>query len=147
MDGVSLIDGRTLAEARQAVPRAVTGFEAWTYPPVSEVARLRLAPPWLVAVVLVALATLTAAGLLRPAEPIRSPLVALLTLVYVVVVVRTWAILVARTRRWLVARPDLSDRIKLVAFVVAGSGSGLVLVVAPLAVLMLLSLFTQAVVR
>jgi hypothetical protein len=143
MNGASLMDGRTLADARRAAPKAVTGFEAWTYPPVSDVARIRLAPAWFVAMVLVALATLTAAGLVRPAEPLRTPLVALLTSVYVIVFVRTWAILIARTHRWLGGRSDLPDLTRMVLFVGVIAAIPFVLSVAAIGLLVLTSLLTR----
>ena len=143
MDGVSLIDGRTLADARRAAPLALKGFDAWTFPPITGVAVSRIAPPWLIAVLLVMFGSLAIGGLVRPADPWPTIFGRFFGIASSLVVLRTWAILVARTHRWLETRSDLAALTKLALFVGAMVVIGLILSVAAIAALMLVSLVTR----
>jgi hypothetical protein len=137
-DEASLIDGRTLAAARRSAPTAVTGFEAWTLPPVSGVAQSRLAPPWLVVVAVVAIASLIIAGLVGIPPSLRPAVVAYIVGVNAIFLLRTWAIVVARTRRTLLARSDLGEQAKFVWFLVAAAASGLILAAVPVALVVVI---------
>ena len=139
MNGASLIDGRTLADARRAAPIALKGFEAWTFPPVTGVAVSRIFPPWLIALLLVMFGSLAIGGLVRPADPWPTAFGRFFGIAYSLVVLRTWAILVARTHRWLGTRSDLAELAKLALFVGAMVVIGLILSIAAIAALVLVS--------
>lgn len=142
MEGVSLIDGRTLAEAHRAAPRALKGFEAWTFSPVTGVAVSRIAPPWLIALLLVMFGLLTVGSLVRPADPWPTVFGRVFGIAYSLGVLRTWAILTARTHRWLRARSNLAEFTKLALFVGATVVIGLIVSIAAIGLLIFVAQLT-----
>lgn len=86
-------------------------FEDLTTFPVTGIAALRLAPPWVLALVTVALAIVGVAA--APPIPVLKALFPVGSYTIVFVVIRTWLVTVARTRRYLVGRRDWSDATRL----------------------------------
>jgi hypothetical protein len=131
-DGESLLDGRSLAVARQEAPLGVTRFEAWTTDLVAVpwVAESRVAPGWLVALVILATVAISAGFILLQGGLAAAILGGPGILALMFVMLRTWAIAMARTRRALVNRTAWGDATKLGVFCLSVLLCGIALLLA-----------------
>jgi hypothetical protein len=140
-DGESLLDGRSLRVARQEAPLGVTRFEAWTTDLVTVpwVADSRVAPGWLVALVILAFAAISAGFILLQGGLAAAILGGPGILAMMFVMLRTWAIAIARTRRALVNRTSWGDVTKLGVFYLLVLLSGIALLLAFLGSMLMIS--------
>ena len=142
-DGVSLIDGRSLDEARAAAPVAVGRFEGWTAGPVTGVSSTRLVPPLLVPVAIASLA-LMAIGVIVIGPGVLGAALLAVGMIgwFVPVLMRTWLVGVAKFRQYLVGRDDLAHEIRLGLLALVFLGGAIAVFALFLAPIVLLSAIT-----
>jgi hypothetical protein len=132
-DGRSLLDGRTIEAARQAAPPPRSDYEVrlgGLYRAGVPATRPLITP--LMAVL--GLASIVALIVLIVREPVvDGPLAGLLAAVAVLSLTmiwfRSWAVIADRAHAWLMARPELGDPARLLAFFGAFIGYAVVSVV------------------
>jgi len=146
VDGRSISGGSTLAEARIAAPEAMSRFEDMTYVPVTGVAESPLAPRWLVLVLMASLAALLATALPGPGIAAGS-LILIGGLGLSLVVIRTWFVLTARVRRYLIGRGDLSDASRMIILGLAYVGGAIVAFVTTSVAILAVASISAAVAR
>lgn len=122
VDGVSLLDGRTLVDARAGAPESISRFEHWIGGPMTGISTTRLVPPLLLVVALVSLAGM-ALGLLALRSGGSAALLAGLGMLGwgFAVVIRTYAVGMAKLAAWLVRRGDLGDVTRIGILVLAAA--------------------------
>jgi hypothetical protein len=120
-------------------PLGVTRFEYWTNPGVSGIAELRVAPPWLAVLLLVALFLLTVATIIVRAGLLAGALAAGGMVMLNLVFLRTWLIGIARTRLALIEIETLGDRTKLAVYFLSIALGGIVFVLAVFGVVLVLA--------
>ena len=111
-------------------------FERWTNVGITGVASSRLGPPWTIFGAAACLAMIFVAMVAFRSGVFRGALVAVGLVGLALLFLRTWFILTARTRRYLVAHPDWDDNTRLavflgtyVAILVVGAVTGFALIV------------------
>jgi hypothetical protein len=114
----------------------MSGFERWTNVGITGVSTSRLGPPWVIFGAAACLAMIFVAMVGYRSGVFRGALVAVGLVGLALLFLRTWLILTARTRRFLVARPDWDDNTRLAVFLVtyvaillAGAVAGFILIV------------------
>src|SRR5687767_5114459 len=113
----------------------MSDFERWTNVHITGVSSSRLGPTWAVYGAVACLAMIFVAMVGFRSGLFRGALVAVGLVGLVLLFLRTWAILTARTRRYLVARSDWGDLTRLglflaiyVAIAAIGVIAGLILI-------------------
>ena len=113
----------------------MSDFERWTNVGISGVSSSRLGPRWAIVGAAACLAMIFVATIGFRSGAFRGALVAVGLVGLVLLFFRTWAILTARTRRYLVSRSDWGDLTRLallgaayVAIPAIGAIAGLVLI-------------------
>ena len=113
----------------------MSDFERWTNVHITGVSSSRLGPAWVIFGVAACLAMTFVATVGFRSGVLRCALVAVGLVGLVLLFFRTWAILTARTRRYLVARSDWGDLTRLglflaiyVAIAAIGVIAGLILI-------------------
>jgi cytochrome b561 len=94
----------------------MSGFERWTNVGLTGVSSSRLGPRWAIVAATACLAMIFFAMVGFRSGGFRGALVAIGLVGLVLLFLRTWFILMARTRRYLVARPDWTDLTRLALF-------------------------------
>ena len=112
------------------------GFERWTNVAITGVSTSRLGPRWAVFTAAVCLVLIVVAMVALRSGVFRGALVTVGLVGLLLLFCRTWFILTARTRRYLVAHPEWGDLTRLalflgsyVAIVVVGAVAGFTLIV------------------
>ena len=129
--GRSLLDGRTIQDARRAAPSPVGAYDAWLgglYPLGAPARRPLVTWPRS----LIAVAAVVSLGILFIVRPggLLAGLIATVALTALCAIwFRSWTVLTARAHAWLIARPELGDPIRLVGFFGAFIGYAVVSVV------------------
>lgn len=112
-DGASLVDGRSLGEARSLAPRARSRYEQWTHTNITGVSSSAIAPPLVVALSLSAIAAILVALMLLRTGAVAGILIFVGGFVLQILFVRGWFIATARVHRYLVGRHGLADLVRL----------------------------------
>ena len=110
----------------------MSDFERWTNVGISGVSSSRLGPRWATFGAAACLAMIFVATVVFRSGALRGALVAVGLVGLVLLFFRTWAILTARTRRYLVSRSDWEDLPRLGLFLATYLAIGVVGVVAGL---------------
>ena len=120
LDGRSLIDGRTIAEARAAAPVPAGRYERWIsdgLTPYRRAGEGRLVPPWAAAAGLASLAWFAVAR-----QPVWTVPSEVAVLVLLVIWARMWVWLLIRVDRYLLTHPALGEGGRLIRFVAVFAG-------------------------
>jgi len=118
----SLRDGRSLEEARQSAPNPVRGYERWFATNIGGIASLCLAPPWVIALVLISTVALLAIAALGLAGTLPALIAGGSILAVGLLLVRSWLIVTARTHAYLMGRPDLGEVARALVLVAVFAG-------------------------
>ena len=118
-------------------------FERWTSTGVTGVAASRLAPRWVCVGIPVFLALLVIAAWTMRSGALRGALTAVGLYGLVIVGFRTWLIVSARTRAYLVERRDLGDWLRIVALLGAFLGVAAIGLLSGFGVLLLMTVLDR----
>jgi hypothetical protein len=143
VDGASLLDGRTLEEARAGAPPSISRFEDWTGGPISGISTTRLRSPPVIAVAIASFALMAIGLLVFQRGAIAASLAGLGMVGWGLLVAWTYVVGIGRARAWLIPRSNVSDVVRfgiLGLVVTVGWFATLALFVVPVLVL---SLFRQ----
>jgi hypothetical protein len=131
--GRSLLDGRTVDDARQAAPAPRSDYEVWLrglYRARIPAKRQLITP----LMALVALASVVALAFLmvwqpRPAGPLAGLVAAIAMVGAALIWFRSWAVITDSAHGWLIVRPELGDPVRVLGFFGAFIGYAVVSVV------------------
>jgi hypothetical protein len=114
-NGLSIVDGRSLDEARASAPAPVTGYQLWFRGPLTGVSSSRLIPPGLRFAVECAIAGVLATGLLHLPNLVAAAVLAASLVILMVAYLWVWAVVTARANQYLLGHEELGDARRVVA--------------------------------